>query len=83
MFAEVAEKVISYSKEKRRSCLQNPYPCRTCQGIIVFFRERLPEVSWQFVATFGAIIAMSSMIGGLPQFALLLLGHYGYSRVLP
>ena len=58
MFAEVAEKVISYSKKKGDPVSRTLIRAELAKEFIVFFRERLPEVSWQFVATFGAIIAM-------------------------
>ena len=58
MFAEVAEKVIVSSKKKGDPISKTLIRAELTREFIIFFRERLPEVSWQFCATFGAIIAM-------------------------
>ena len=58
MFAEVAEQVIDYSKKKGDPISRTLIRTELAKEFIIFFRERLPEVSWQFVATFGAIFAM-------------------------
>jgi len=58
MFAEVAEKVIVSSKKKGDPISRTLIRAELTREFIIFFRERLPEVSWQFCATFGAIIAM-------------------------
>lgn len=58
MFADVAEKVIILSRKKKDPVSRTLIRAELTKEFVIFFKERLPEVSWQFCATFGAIIAM-------------------------
>ncbi|MCX6284456.1 MAG: ABC transporter six-transmembrane domain-containing protein [Bacteroidetes bacterium] len=58
MFADVAEKVIILSRKQKDPVSRTLIRAELTKEFVVFFKERLPEVSWQFCATFGAIIAM-------------------------
>ncbi|MEI6888565.1 MAG: ABC transporter six-transmembrane domain-containing protein [Bacteroidales bacterium] len=58
MFADVAEKVIILSRKKNDPVSRTLIRAELTKEFVIFFKERLPEISWQFCATFGAIIAM-------------------------
>jgi len=58
MFADVAEQVIQASKKRGDPVSRTLVRAELTKEYIIFFRDRLPEISWQFCATFGAIFAM-------------------------
>ncbi len=58
IYAEVASKVMDNTKEHGHPVSQMLARAELAKDYITFLKERLPEVTWQFAATFGAIIAM-------------------------
>ncbi|MCX6282434.1 MAG: ABC transporter six-transmembrane domain-containing protein [Bacteroidetes bacterium] len=58
MFSDVAEKVIILSRKKGDPVSKTLIRAELTKEYVIFFKERLPEITWQFCATFGAIIAM-------------------------
>lgn len=58
MFADVAEKVIILSRKNGDPVSKTLIRAELTKEYVIFFKERMPEVSWQICATFGAIIAM-------------------------
>ena len=58
MYADIATTVIVYSKKKKHPVSQMFARAELAKEYIVFLKERLPEVTWQLSATFGAIIAL-------------------------
>jgi ABC-type multidrug transport system fused ATPase/permease subunit len=58
MYADIATTVIVHSKEKGHPVSQMFARAELAKEYIVFLKERLPEVTWQFCATFGAVAAL-------------------------
>jgi ABC-type multidrug transport system fused ATPase/permease subunit len=58
IYAELATRVITSSKKKGQPMSMMLAHAELARDYITFLRERLPEVTWQFSATFGAIIAL-------------------------
>ena len=58
MYADIATTVIVYSQKKKHPVSQLFARAELAKEYIVFLKERLPEVTWQLSATFGAIIAL-------------------------
>ena len=58
MYADIATRVIVSSKKQGYPVTKILARAELAREYIVFFRERLPEVSWQFFATGGGVIAL-------------------------
>ncbi|MDP4282373.1 MAG: ABC transporter six-transmembrane domain-containing protein [Bacteroidota bacterium] len=58
MYAKIATRVVITSQKIGLSDSRTLARAELAKEYIVFLRERLPEVTWQFCATFGAIIAL-------------------------
>jgi ABC-type multidrug transport system fused ATPase/permease subunit len=58
IYAELATRVITSSKQKGQPMSMMLAHAELARDYITFLRERLPEVTWQISATFGAIIAL-------------------------
>jgi ABC-type multidrug transport system fused ATPase/permease subunit len=58
IYADTATSVIVYSKKKGFPISKIFARAELAKEYIVFLRERLPEVTWQISATFGAIVAL-------------------------
>ena len=58
MYADIASTVIIYSKKKKHPVSKMFARAELAKEYVVFLKERLPEVTWQLSATFGAIIAL-------------------------
>lgn len=58
IYADTATSVIKYSAAKGHSASKTFARAELANEYIVFLKERLPEVTWQISATFGAIIAL-------------------------
>ena len=58
MYAEVATKVIQESQSRGDQYSKMLVRSELVKEYITFFRERLPEMLWQFSASVGAIIAL-------------------------
>ena len=58
MYAEVATKVIQESQSRGDQYSKMLVRSELVKEYITFFRERLPEMLWQFSASAGAIIAL-------------------------
>jgi ABC-type multidrug transport system fused ATPase/permease subunit len=58
IYADTATDVITYSRKKGLSTSIIFARAELTKEYIVFLKERLPEVTWQLSATFGAIIAL-------------------------
>ncbi len=58
MYADIATTVIIYSKDKNHPVSKMFARAELAKEYIVFLKERLPEVTWQFCATFGAVTAL-------------------------
>ena len=58
MHADIATTVIVHSKRKNHPVSQMFARAELAKEYIIFLKERLPEVTWQLSATFGAIIAL-------------------------
>ncbi len=56
--ADTATNVIAYSKKKEYSISVMFARAELAKEYIVFLKERLPEVTWQLSATFGAVFAL-------------------------
>jgi ABC-type multidrug transport system fused ATPase/permease subunit len=58
VYADIAVNMIKVSRTKRQSMTKTLARTELAKEYIVFLKERLPEVTWQFTATFGAVIAL-------------------------
>ena len=58
IYAETATDVILLSQKRGHPVSQMFARAELAKEYIIFLRERLPEVTWQLSATFGAIIAL-------------------------
>ncbi|MDD4603670.1 MAG: ABC transporter six-transmembrane domain-containing protein [Bacteroidales bacterium] len=58
IYADTATNVILYSKKKGHTVSKMFARAELAKEYIDFLKERLPEVTWQLSATFGAIIAL-------------------------
>jgi hypothetical protein len=58
MYADIATRVIINSKKQGHSPSKILARAELAREYIVFFKDRLPEVSWQFFATGGGVIAL-------------------------
>lgn len=58
MYADIATRVIVNSKKQGHAPSKILARAELAREYIVFFKDRLPEVSWQFFATGGGIIAL-------------------------
>ncbi len=58
MYADIATRVIVNSKKQGHAPSKLLARAELAREYIVFFKERLPEVSWQFFATGGGVIAL-------------------------
>ena len=58
IYAELATRVITSSKKKGQPMSIMLAHAELARDYITFLKERLPEVTWQISATFGAIIAL-------------------------
>jgi ABC-type multidrug transport system fused ATPase/permease subunit len=58
MYADIATRVIVNSKKQGHAPSKILARAELAREYIVFFKERLPEVSWQFFATGGGVIAL-------------------------
>jgi len=58
MYADIATTVIVYSNKKNQPVSKMFARAELAKEYIIFLKERLPEVTWQLCATFGAIIAL-------------------------
>jgi len=58
MYAAVVSDVIIFSKKQGHSVSSTFAYSDLAKDYMVFLKDRLPEVTWQFMATFGAIFAL-------------------------
>lgn len=58
MYSDLAIKVVNESHCRGDQSSKTLVRAELVKEYIVFFRERLPEIMWQMIATFGAIIAL-------------------------
>ena len=58
IYADTATSVIVYSKKRGHPISTMFARAELAKEYIVFLKERLPEVTWQLSATFGAVIAL-------------------------
>jgi ABC-type multidrug transport system fused ATPase/permease subunit len=58
MYAEIATRVISATRKRGHPVSKMLARAELAKDYVIFLRERLPEITWQISATFGAIIAM-------------------------
>jgi len=58
MYADIATRVIVNSQKQGHAPSKILARAELAREYIVFFKERLPEVSWQFFATGGGVIAL-------------------------
>ncbi|MCX6245078.1 MAG: ABC transporter six-transmembrane domain-containing protein [Bacteroidetes bacterium] len=58
MYADIATRVIVNSKKRGYPVSKILARAELAREYIVFFKDRLPEVSWQFFATGGGVIAL-------------------------
>ncbi len=58
MYADIATRVIVSSQKQGHAPSKILARAELAREYIVFFKERLPEVSWQFFATGGGVIAL-------------------------
>jgi ABC-type multidrug transport system fused ATPase/permease subunit len=58
MYADITTTLILTSKEKKHPVSKMFARTELAKEYIVFLKERLPEVTWQICATFGAITAL-------------------------
>jgi len=58
MYADIATRVIINSKKQGHATSKILARAELAREYIVFFKERLPEVSWQIFATGGGVIAL-------------------------
>jgi ABC-type multidrug transport system fused ATPase/permease subunit len=58
MYANITTSLIISSRQKRHPASKIFARTELAKEYIVFLKERLPEVTWQLCATFGAIIAL-------------------------
>jgi len=58
VYADIAVNMIVASRKKRQSMTKTLARTELAKEYIVFLKERLPEVTWQITATFGAVIAL-------------------------
>jgi ABC-type multidrug transport system fused ATPase/permease subunit len=58
MYADIATRVIINSKKQGHAASKILARAELAREYIVFFKERLPEVSWQIFATGGGVIAL-------------------------
>ena len=58
MYADIATRVIINSKKQGHPVSKILGRAELAREYIVFFKERLPEVSWQIAATGGGVIAL-------------------------
>ena len=58
MYADIATRVIISSKKQGHPASKILARAELAREYIVFFKERLPEVSWQIFATGGGVIAL-------------------------
>ncbi|HPS62282.1 MAG TPA: ABC transporter six-transmembrane domain-containing protein [Bacteroidales bacterium] len=58
IYAEIATRVITVSKNRNQPMTVMLARAELARDYITFLKERIPEVTWQFSATFGAIIAI-------------------------
>jgi ABC-type multidrug transport system fused ATPase/permease subunit len=58
MYADVASKVIDESKSRGDQYSKMLVRSELVKEYIIFFKDRLPEMLWQFSASVGAIIAL-------------------------
>lgn len=56
--ADTAASVLSYSRKKQHATSVMFARAELAKEYIVFLKERLPEVTWQLSATFGAVTAL-------------------------
>jgi ABC-type multidrug transport system fused ATPase/permease subunit len=58
MYADIATTVIIHSKQMGQPVSRMFARAELAKEYIVFLKERLPEVTWQICATFGAVTAL-------------------------
>lgn len=58
MYADIATRVIVQSKKRGHPISQVLARAELAKEYTIFLKERLPEISWQFFATGGGIIAL-------------------------
>jgi ABC-type multidrug transport system fused ATPase/permease subunit len=58
IYADTATNIITYSRKKGMSASLIFARAELAKEYIVFLKERLPEVTWQVCATFGAVTAL-------------------------
>ena len=58
MYADITTNIILSSKKKKHRVSKMFARTELAKEYIVFLKERLPEVTWQICATFGAITAL-------------------------
>jgi ABC-type multidrug transport system fused ATPase/permease subunit len=58
IYAEVATTILLTSQNSGRPLSRGLARAELARDYITFIKERLPEITWQFSATFGAIIAL-------------------------
>ncbi len=58
MYVDIATRVVINSKKQGHAASKILARAELAREYIVFFKERLPEVSWQFFATGGGVIAL-------------------------
>jgi ABC-type multidrug transport system fused ATPase/permease subunit len=58
IYADIAVNMIVVSRKKGYSMTKTLARAELAKEYIVFLKERLPEVSWQVTATFGAVVAL-------------------------
>ncbi len=58
VYADIAVRMIVVSRKKGYPMTKTLARAELAKEYIVFLKERLPEVSWQVTATFGAVVAL-------------------------
>ena len=58
MYSDVATELIVYSRKKKHPASKTLARAELAKEYMVFLKDRLPEVTWQLSASFGAIIAL-------------------------
>ena len=58
IYAEIATRVIIHSQHRNHTLSKTLARAELAKGYMVFLKERLPEVTWQFTASVGTMIAL-------------------------
>jgi len=58
MYSDVATNLIAYSRKKHHPVSKTLGRAELAKEYMTFLKDRLPEVTWQLCASFGAIVAL-------------------------